>query len=145
MATQATKQCTRCGLTKRIAEFHRHRRHGHQAWCKPCRAAYAAEHYQANKKRRYAHNRRRQLEFRDWYIGLKADHPCADCGQTFDPVAMQWDHLPGSEKAGSLSDLVKHGNRRLILEEIGKCELVCANCHAVRSAIRAREIGPRAA
>jgi hypothetical protein len=132
------KACRRCGKTKPLADFHRHSRHGHQAWCKPCRAAYAAAHYQTNKARRYAHNRRRQLEFRKWYIGLKSGRPCADCGEVFHPAAMQWDHLPGSEKAGSLGDLVRHGNRRLILQEIEKCELVCANCHAVRSAMRAQ-------
>jgi hypothetical protein len=46
---------------------------------------------------------------------------------------MQWDHLPEFEKKAALGTLVRHGSRRQVLEEIAKCELVCANCHAVRS------------
>jgi hypothetical protein len=98
----------------------------------------AAAHYQANKARRYAHNQRRQREFREWYTSLKAGRPCADCGEAFHPAAMHWDHLPGSTKVDNLGELVRHGSRRLVLEEIEKCELVCANCHAVRSVVRMR-------
>jgi hypothetical protein len=51
---------------------------------------------------------------------------------------MQWDHLPGAKKDYELSNMVLRGFRRTtILEEIAKCELVCANCHAVRTFNRA--------
>lgn len=140
-----TKLCKRCGETKPVADFHRHSRYGYQSWCKPCRAEVAAAHYQANKQRRYAHNQRRQREFRDWYTSLKAGRLCADCGQVFHPAAMHWDHLPGSVKVNNLGELVRHGSRRLILEEIKKCELVCANCHAVRSVVRAQDANREAA
>jgi len=47
---------------------------------------------------------------------------------------MQWDHLPGTAKKREVSNMVLRGfRRRTILEEIAKCELVCANCHAVRT------------
>jgi hypothetical protein len=46
---------------------------------------------------------------------------------------MQWDHLPGTEKAANLGDLARRGNRARVLDEIAKCELVCANCHAMRT------------
>jgi hypothetical protein len=52
---------------------------------------------------------------------------------TFDPAVMQWDHLPGFEKAGNVSDFARKHNRGKVLEEIAKCELVCANCHAIRT------------
>jgi len=68
-----------------------------------------------------------------WYTSLKAGKPCADCGGLFHPAAMHWDHLPGQEKKATLGYLAKRGNRRRVLEEIAKCELVCANCHAVRT------------
>ncbi len=58
---------------------------------------------------------------------------------------MHWDHLPGSVKVNSLGHLVRHGSRRLILEEVKKCELVCANCHAVRSVTRAHQEDDEAA
>jgi hypothetical protein len=46
---------------------------------------------------------------------------------------MQWDHLPGSEKLGDISTGMRWLSRAQILEEIAKCELVCANCHAIRT------------
>jgi hypothetical protein len=133
------KLCHRCGQLKPLSAFHRHHRDGFQAWCKACKSEVAAQHYQANKARRYAHNKRRQDEFRSWYTSLKAGRPCADCAEVFHPAAMQWDHLPEHEKKAALGELVRHGSRQRIIEEIAKCELVCANCHAVRSYLRAHE------
>ena len=65
----------------------------------------------------------------------KRDKACADCGTVFPPAAMEWDHLPGVDKLSDVSSLVvsRHCCKRVILAEIAKCELVCANCHAVRS------------
>jgi hypothetical protein len=80
--------------------------------------------------------RRRHEEILAWYMALKSSTPCTDCGSLFHPAAMTWDHLPGEEKLGDVSSLIQKHNRALILAEIQKCELVCANCHAVRSATR---------
>jgi hypothetical protein len=131
-----TRHCRRCGLNKPLTDFHLHRRDGYQAWCKPCRREYAAAHYQKNKARRQAQNNRRQAEFRAWYTSLKAGKRCADCGMEFHPAAMHWDHLPGQKKTAALGSLARHGSRRLVLDEIAKCELVCANCHAIRTVRR---------
>jgi hypothetical protein len=49
---------------------------------------------------------------------------------------MHWDHLPGYEKIGCISDLVRSRRRTLVLEELKKCELVCANCHVLRTISR---------
>jgi hypothetical protein len=130
-----TKRCGRCGEVKKTSEFHR-RRGGFQSWCKACKSEAAAEHYRANRDSRSAHNKLRQGEFRAWYTGLKAGKPCTDCGRIFHPAAMHWDHLPGYDKSAPLGELVRHGSREQVLREIAKCELVCANCHAVRTVRR---------
>jgi hypothetical protein len=82
--------------------------------------------------RRLEQKRILHRQFDGWFRSLKA-RPCADCGQAFDPAAMQWDHLPGFEKAGNVSEFARKHNRRMVLAEIEKCELVCANCHAIRT------------
>ncbi len=64
---------------------------------------------------------------------LKDGIPCTDCGQSFHHSAMHWDHLPGTNKINSIQRLVLSLNRKIILDEIAKCELVCANCHSVRT------------
>lgn len=56
--------------------------------------------------------------------------PCANCGGRYPWVAMQFDHRPGEIKKFALS---RHGNRSkaAILAEAAKCDLLCANCHAI--------------
>jgi predicted HNH restriction endonuclease len=51
---------------------------------------------------------------------------------------MQWDHPPGVEKLAHVAELYR-GRRDRVLTEIAKCELVCANCHAVRTHERRRQ------
>ena len=60
-------------------------------------------------------------------------------GGFFHHAAMTWDHLPGREKVNEVSNL-RRTSRKAVLAEIAKCELVCANCHAVRSFERRRGV-----
>lgn len=61
--------------------------------------------------------------------------PCTDCGGTFHPDAMEYDHRDASKKRGLVGKLVKH-SVEAVMKEIAKCDLVCANCHRVRTARR---------
>jgi hypothetical protein len=132
------KRCPRCDLSKPVEEFHRWgQRDGRQVYCKACRRAYDADYHRRTwGERRRGQKRARQRELAAWYRGLKAGRPCADCGSVFPAEAMHWDHLPGVVKHGNLSDLLRGGNRERIAAEIAKCELVCSNCHAVRTVRR---------
>jgi predicted Fe-S protein YdhL (DUF1289 family) len=65
---------------------------------------------------------------------LKEGKPCADCGRTYPPYVMEWDHLPGTEKELVLADTRRSAHAKArILAELAKCELVCANCHRERT------------
>jgi hypothetical protein len=121
---------------KGVSEFHRSARYGSQAWYKPCRREYDAAYHRANRERRALQKKRQLQDFIRWYRTLKDGKPCTDCGGVFHHAAMQWDHLPGSEKLENLGNLRGKRSRRLVLEEIAKCELVCANCHAIRTFVR---------
>lgn len=72
----------------------------------------------------------RNLAFHAWMHELKAA-PCTDCGKIFPPVAMDWDHVRGV-KVKAISQMWGW-NRERILVELAKCELVCANCHRIRT------------
>ena len=61
---------------------------------------------------------------------LKAG-PCMDCGSKFPPECMDFDHCRGPKKF-PLS-LYGTRSRHLLLAEIAKCDLVCANCHRIRT------------
>ena len=82
--------------------------------------------------------RMRRDAARDWMDSLKEGQPCADCGAIFAPFIMHWDHLPGHLKVDEIGSMISSARRARILEEVAKCELVCANCHVMRTVRRAR-------
>lgn len=57
--------------------------------------------------------------------------PCMDCGQTFPPCCMDFDHVRG-EKTRGVGNMITY-NTKKFFEEISKCDLVCANCHRIRT------------
>ena len=122
-----------------LGEVHQWR-NGHQPWCKPCRKVYDAAYHQRVRDRRRQQKRRRKQEFLAWYWAFKEGLVCTDCGRSYHHAAMAWDHLPGCVKVADVGDLVRHASKRLVLEEIEKCEPVCANCHAVRTFTRGRGV-----
>ncbi|HEY2714992.1 MAG TPA: hypothetical protein VGI73_02095 [Solirubrobacterales bacterium] len=133
------RRCGRCGETKSIEEFAWRRKLKGQRdnYCRPCRADYKQEHYAANRQRYIdaAQARRRTVVAKR--IGLLldyfADHPCKDCGET-DPLVLGFDHL--RDKEFSISKGLVDRNWQSVLDEIAKCEVVCANCHRRRTAKR---------
>lgn len=99
---------------------------------------YAKKYYAKNKDKMQAQinasRRARRLDLRSKVDELKRA-PCTDCGDTFIPFVMEYDHVPGrGAKAFEIGDAVRDTrpwNR--ILEEIEKCDLVCSNCHGIRT------------
>ena len=59
---------------------------------------------------------------------------CIDCGYGAHWAALQFDHLDPAQKKFNISGgagIAKKWNT--LVEEARKCELVCANCHAIRT------------
>lgn len=76
----------------------------------------------------------RRSGMREWVKQLFAEvksKPCTDCGRTYPACVMDFDHVRG-EKRFALGDAPAK-TRNNILEEIKKCDLVCANCHRIRT------------
>src|SRR5947207_14446937 len=133
------KRCGKCGIEKPLAAFHR-RGAGYQAWCRECRRQYDRQYHSKNVAKRRRQARLRHASFVAWFRALKTNTPCADCGGSFHPAAMNWDHLPGTHKIADVGSLVTMHSYGAVMREIQKCELVCANCHAVRSYERIRGV-----
>lgn len=64
--------------------------------------------------------------------------PCTDCGGSFPPECMDFDHVRG-EKIAGVSQLLTRSRLRAVAE-IAKCELVCANCHRIRTKARRQQL-----
>ena len=106
-------------------------------FCRPCRSAYGKAHYAANKPRYVdqAATRKRalRLERTTFLLQLFAENPCVDCGER-DPIVLEFDHL--RDKSFNIGSSLTTVRWQTLLDEIEKCDVVCANCHRRRTAQR---------
>lgn len=68
-------------------------------------------------------------------IDAKESRPCADCSRSYPFYVMQFDHVRGLKKF-EINEIMRgkvRGGRRALLDEMAKCDIVCANCHAART------------
>ncbi len=72
-------------------------------------------------------------------LTFKLEAGCVDCGGTFEeyPEVLQFDHVRG-DKDFAIGRAANIASLDRLVEEIDKCEVVCANCHQIRSLQRAR-------
>jgi hypothetical protein len=130
------RRCGRCGEEKPFEEFawRRKARGQRDNYCRPCRTAYKHEHYSKNRQRYIDSARRRTdrivAERTARLVAFLREHPCVDCGET-DPEVLEFDHR-GDKKFG-ISRGLRERPWEEVLEEMAKCEVVCANCHRRRT------------
>jgi len=66
---------------------------------------------------------------------LKTKTPCIDCGINYPYYVMDFDHVRGVKHA-NVMELVSTLSKKRIDQEIAKCEIVCSNCHRIRTHMR---------
>ena len=93
--------------------------------------------YEANKMNHNLRVRKRTVERRIFIDQLKTESPCMDCGNFFPAVCMDFDHVRGN-KVAPVSKMLSLKLSKL-QDELAKCELVCSNCHRLRTVKRLRE------
>lgn len=74
----------------------------------------------------------RVLRARLFILEYISDKVCVDCGES-DFRTFEFDHRPDEKKVANISELIQGGRLNKIKEEITKCDVVCANCHRIRS------------
>ncbi len=124
------RSCTGCRKDLPAEAFYR----GKRTKCRKCLSAEARAKYQQlgpdKREQARATAKARRDRNRQFMDELKAG-PCTDCGGTYPPECMDWDHVRG-DKLADVGSLLQ-ATRERILAEVTKCELVCANCHRTRS------------
>lgn len=89
--------------------------------------------YEKNKEQRARITKEERIKSKEFIRNLKEGRPCTDCQVIYPHFVMDFDHVRGDK----LFNIAEAANRRLsnnkILQEIAKCELVCANCHRIRT------------
>lgn len=64
---------------------------------------------------------------------LKEISGCVDCGEMYPHYMLDFDHLPEHNKIDSPSSIIHKYSMDKAMQEIEKCEIVCRNCHAIRT------------
>lgn len=117
--TQPTRRCSRCGVVKPIiGGFYSDPKK------KRCRTCLQAETVERVRKRM------------DYINAYKMARGCADCGWCEHPHALEFDHRPGEEKIDDVTKFRLRGTVADLIAEMKKCDVVCANCHRIRTAER---------
>lgn len=149
------KTCVVCGTPKPRGDFHVKGKGRWDSHCKPCRNARDKREWlealppdaqEALKSKRAARGVPRAVREKEYSKRLTTkrqrllDHykkgkPCMDCGGFFRREVLEFDHRGDAPKVACVSQLITKNVARLEAE-IAKCDLVCSNCHRVRTARR---------
>ncbi len=74
---------------------------------------------------------------------IRLERGCVDCGYAENVDALQFDHIDPStvvkRKYGHQAVLAFHHGDHRLDEELAKCEVRCANCHAIRTRQQQRD------
>lgn len=91
-----------------------------------------SRHYKKHKDYYVQRAAAKRNEIRTFLQAVKS-YPCEDCSGSYPYYVMQLDHRPDEIKLVNPATLVNCGSWGKVIDEIMKCDLVCANCHAIRT------------
>lgn len=138
-----TKICTKCKEEKALTSFYKDKSKpsGHYSSCKSCVKIYTETPIRQDGQRAHDHNRvetvitrnrARQRYHKDSLVAFHGGE-CMDCHKVYMPFIMEFDHRDPSKKSFNISGSRLNYAWERLLQESLKCDLVCSNCHRVRT------------
>jgi hypothetical protein len=125
------KPCSKCKTIYPIEHYFQNKDGtSKRSRCKPCRAEDQKAYYDS-KRDEINSVRRIQWADRRGKIDSLKEVPCADCGIQYPPYVMDFDHVYGI-KLFNIGNAVGKSFQE-VLTEAEKCDIVCANCHRIRT------------
>lgn len=97
---------------------------------KEARKKYKAEWHQKNKERRNKKQAEERKQRRVVFNEYKKTLKCKECGFSH-PAALDFHHRNPDEKEYTISQMIVDKPFEYLLEEIEKCDVLCANCHRI--------------
>lgn len=145
------KKCSSCNKTKSEEDFYKRSNGTVQAQCKECVCKSAREYRKENKEKISKNKKRYQKE--NYYLKIREKKTarrlklkdqklkivnqlkskgCTDCGKKYSEVAMDLDHV--GKKRKDISSIIQQDRGiQFLMDELKECEVVCSNCHRIRS------------
>ena len=127
-----TKLCTSCHKDLLFDMFHKNKttKDGLSFLCKNCANAAKRRSYRKHGRSKDAETQLRNRKLRqDYVLDYLEQHPCVKCGET-DIRVLEFNHIDPSQKYFEVSRLLQNYGMQKLIDEIDKCEVLCANCHA---------------
>lgn len=99
----------------------------------------SVEYHKEKQRKEGRSTRKKQIARNREYIhSVLKTVQCMDCGYS-NLIALEFDHRDPSQKYDAVTRMVNDGTTLdRIKQEIEKCDVVCANCHAIRTAHRSK-------
>lgn len=91
------------------------------------------EYYYRNQTAQIKRNKDKKDAIRDYIKQYKEFRGCMDCGLKFPYYVLDLDHREGTDKKFTPSHLHRTNSWVKMIEELEKCDVVCANCHRMRT------------
>lgn len=115
-----------CGKKCRERDWVENNRESHRVAARK----YRKDRYE--REGRWRDEGEKAKKLKAWMLEVKSA-PCTDCDKSFDACCMDFDHVSSPKLYNVASMFAHHYSREKIEAEIAKCELVCANCHRIRT------------
>ena len=132
------RRCGRCRRRRPANEFNwRNKAHTRrQSYCRECGNQAWREWYRSepNRKRhleQLSRRRIRRIERNRRLVRWLKSAPCTDCQGVYPSHVMDFDHI--ESKSREIPYLVYSSSTETLIEELKKCQVVCANCHRQRT------------
>lgn len=89
----------------------------------------SSQKYYAKNKAAVYKNARKQIEAKEAFVRNYKKKPCQRCGIEYPHFVMDLHHREPGEKVAKIGKIVRQRSWQALIEELNKCDVLCANCH----------------
>jgi len=102
------------------------------------RLTYSQKYYKKNKEKVREKNNAKRLKIRKWFQGIKATLQCSLCSESH-PACLDFHHRDDNKEYGMSLLVNTICDKKRILAEMQKCDVLCSNCHRKLHALKREE------
>ena len=101
-----------------------------------CSKSTISHHLNSNTKVNVSKKKKGTYESQDFLEELqeyKEKRGCEECSEMYPHYVLEFDHRPEFKKIDNVYRVYKKFGKDKAWEEVAKCDVVCSNCHKIRT------------